>query len=88
MNLYISDLHFGHKAVINFDNRPFADVEEMDRALNAAACINHYMPVSFQELMANNIAFQVQQEGCAKLHSTVWYNKDNIETDNIETENM
>lgn len=206
MNLYISDLHFGHKAVINFDNRPFADVEEMDRAiiqfwndrvtkndqvyllgdvafhnekpyswylkqlkgqkhliignhdtkllkdeeamgyfvsvdyyreitderkhivlshypiaewngfyhdnwhiyghihnktdgtfqymkqfdraLNAAACINHYMPVSFQELMANNRAFQVQQEGCAKLHSKVWYNKDIIETDNTETENM
>jgi calcineurin-like phosphoesterase family protein len=33
MNLYISDLHFGHKNVINFDNRPFADVDEMDYAL-------------------------------------------------------
>jgi len=35
MNLYISDLHFGHKNVIRFDNRPFADVEEMDRCLIA-----------------------------------------------------
>ena len=33
MNLYISDLHFGHANVINFDNRPFSDAEEMDRAL-------------------------------------------------------
>lgn len=33
MNLYISDLHFGHKNVIKFDHRPFFDVEEMDRML-------------------------------------------------------
>lgn len=33
MNLYISDLHFGHHSVINFDHRPFLDVKEMDRIL-------------------------------------------------------
>lgn len=33
MNLYISDLHFGHKNVIKCDYRPFFDVEEMDRML-------------------------------------------------------
>ena len=33
MNYYISDLHFGHANVILHDNRPFADVEEMDRVL-------------------------------------------------------
>ena len=33
MNLYIADLHFGHKNVIRFDHRPFADVEEMDNCL-------------------------------------------------------
>lgn len=33
MNLYISDLHFGHRNVINFDHRPFFDVEEMDRVM-------------------------------------------------------
>ena len=33
MNLYISDLHFGHKNVIGFDHRPFMDVEEMDHCL-------------------------------------------------------
>lgn len=33
MNLYISDLHFGHKNVIKFDHRPFMDVDEMDTAM-------------------------------------------------------
>ena len=35
MNLYISDTHFGHRNVINFDKRPFADIEQMDRTLIA-----------------------------------------------------
>lgn len=30
MNLYISDLHFGHKNCIRHDQRPFEDVYEMD----------------------------------------------------------
>lgn len=33
MNFYIGDPHFGHKDIINFDNRPFASVEEMDQEL-------------------------------------------------------
>ncbi len=33
MNLYISDLHFGHRDIIGFDHRPFGDVEEMDQVL-------------------------------------------------------
>lgn len=33
MNFYIGDLHFGHRSVINFDHRPFADADEMDRAM-------------------------------------------------------
>lgn len=32
-NYYISDLHLGHANVIRFDNRPFADVGEMNRIL-------------------------------------------------------
>ena len=33
MNFYIGDMHLGHKSVITFDGRPFADTEEMDRTL-------------------------------------------------------
>lgn len=33
MILYTGDLHFGHAAVIRFDNRPFDTIEEMDQAL-------------------------------------------------------
>lgn len=33
MNLYISDLHFGHANAIKFENRPFANVDEMDRCM-------------------------------------------------------
>ena len=29
MNLYISDLHFGHKNVIKFDDRPFDNVDQI-----------------------------------------------------------
>lgn len=32
-NFYISDLHFGHKNSLAFDNRPFKDTAEHDRAI-------------------------------------------------------
>ncbi len=33
MYLYTGDLHLGHANCINFDHRPFADVDEMDSAM-------------------------------------------------------
>lgn len=33
MNYYIADLHFGHKNVLSFDNRPFKTIEDHDQAL-------------------------------------------------------
>ena len=33
MIYYISDLHIGHKNAIRFDERPFADIDEMEREI-------------------------------------------------------
>lgn len=33
MTLFTSDLHFGHKNIVDLCRRPFADVEEMDAVL-------------------------------------------------------
>ena len=33
MYFYTADLHLGHKNVIDFDNRPFSSVEEMDETI-------------------------------------------------------
>lgn len=33
MKFYISDLHFSHKNVLSFDNRPFSSLEEMEQVL-------------------------------------------------------
>ena len=36
----------------------FRFMASQERALNAAACINNYIPVSFDELVRNNEAFK------------------------------
>jgi calcineurin-like phosphoesterase family protein len=33
MNFYIADCHFGHKNILHFDNRPFADLEQMEEVM-------------------------------------------------------
>ena len=33
MTLFVSDLHLGHKNIVDLCNRPFKDVDEMDSAL-------------------------------------------------------
>lgn len=33
MDYFISDLHFGHKNILAFDNRPWTDIESHDEAL-------------------------------------------------------
>ena len=33
MNYYIADTHFGHENVINFDKRPFENINEMDKVM-------------------------------------------------------
>ena len=64
MNLYTSDLHFGHTNVIGFDHRPFTDRDEFmknkEYALNAGCMINNYAPASFNELVRNNAIFKAK----------------------------
>lgn len=33
MKFYTSDLHFGHRKIMEYENRPFSSVEEMDECL-------------------------------------------------------
>lgn len=33
MKFYTSDLHLGHNNVIEFENRPFKDLDEMDKSI-------------------------------------------------------
>lgn len=33
MIYYIADMHFGHGNVLRFDNRPFADTDQMEESL-------------------------------------------------------
>ena len=65
MIYYTADLHFGHSNVIKLCSRPFSLIEKMDETLIANwnakvhnGDINGFVPVSFDELLANNTAFK------------------------------
>ena len=47
---------YGH--LHNRKNEAYFDMKKKKNALNAAACINNYMPVTIDELIANNRCFQ------------------------------
>lgn len=34
MKFFIADLHFYHKNIINYDNSPFKDVDDMNNTCN------------------------------------------------------
>ena len=73
MEMFIADPHFGHENILKECRPQFHSIEEMDRTLNdninrklfpllkcqmnAGVDINHFEPVTFEELVANNTAF-------------------------------
>ena len=66
MNFYISDTHFGHKSVLNFDDRPFADVEEMD----------HRMIEAWNETVSDNDDVYILGDVCYRAEKAPsWYMK-------------
>ena len=55
MNYYISDLHFGHKNVLKFDNRPYFTLTEMPFMAMNVGCMKDYMdytPRTLDEIMS------------------------------------
>ena len=57
---YISDLHFDHKNVISYDNRPFYNIEEMNKTLidnwNSVVTKNDYVYILGDMFWNNNNA--------------------------------
>ena len=61
---FTSDLHLGHRAVINFQDRPFGTVEEMNEALiknwNFLVAKNDITPLSSRRGQCND--FQIKRK--------------------------
>lgn len=62
-----SDPHFGHKNVIKFSNRPFADVETMDRALMDN--LKRSVQPSHVSICLGDVAFKAKAETEALIRS-------------------
>lgn len=66
MKFYTSDLHLDHKKIIQYCNRPFKDVDEMNNqhnssipyytpnSYNVGVDVNNFTPVTLQELIDKN----------------------------------
>ena len=55
MNYYISDLHFGHKDVLKFDNRPYITLTGKPFMAMNVGCMKDYMdytPRTLDEIMS------------------------------------
>ena len=64
MIFYTCDLHFGHKNIIKYDNRPFKDVDEMD----------HVMIELYNARVQNDDIVYIIGDLCYRSgHSADWY---------------
>lgn len=83
MKYYISDLHFGHKNAIKFDNRPFSDVNEMNDTLvsnwNSAVARNDDVYVLGDFFWNNNIIDEILPRLKGNIHLVIG-NHDRINT--------
>ena len=69
MLYFTSDLHLGHANMIKFTNRPFADVEEMNRAL--IRNINDTVGPDDELWILGDFAFTVGHEGARQLRGQI-----------------
>ena len=67
MKYYTGDLHFGHESVLKFDNRPFKDVVEMDRAL--IENWNSRITKNDQVYILGDLAFHNEKQGVRISHN-------------------
>ena len=65
MNYYISDLHIGHENILRFDNRPFADVNEMNNKLihSRLVSMRNQAAFSIERVIHKNISKEVRERG-------------------------
>ena len=66
MKFYTSDLHLGHKNIINFDARPFNSIEEMSKTIienwNSVVSKNDDVYILGDFAWRNNIGYEVLKQ--------------------------